>query len=329
MSQNTANSRAFIEAEQYSSFILRNLHDGLLPSSMYRNVTDFGSGTTLHIKTIGTVTIQDGAEEVPFDYQPIESGEIYMRIKDYIGDAWYITDDLREDGAQVDALMAERQSESTRAIQEVVESRYLRACNKAQVDDGTAASANVVNGFAHRLIADEDAGDGVRRLTLGAFIEMKLAFDKANVPMGGRVAILDPVCAATLDGLVQITHDVTAFGEKILSTGWQRDHQFLMNLYGWNIITSNRLDKGEHTGQVVGDPGTIEGTGQQTVANIFQCVADDNCKPIMMAWRRMPRVEGERNKDRRRDEFVTSARFGFGAQRADTLGILLTHYDRM
>jgi hypothetical protein len=38
----------------------------------------------------------------------------------------------------------------------------------------------------------------------------------------------------------------------------------------------------------------------------------------------MPKVEGERNKDLRRDEFVTSARWGFGTQRVDTLGIYIT-----
>ena len=53
-------------------------------------------------------------------------------------------------------------------------------------------------------------------------------------------------------------------------------------------------------------------------------LADDNTKPVMAAWRRMPKVEGERNKDLRRDEFVTSCRFGFGTQRVDTLGILIT-----
>jgi hypothetical protein len=37
--QLTTNTRAFIEAEQYSSFILLNLHDGLLPDSFYRNVS--------------------------------------------------------------------------------------------------------------------------------------------------------------------------------------------------------------------------------------------------------------------------------------------------
>ena len=53
MSQTRGNSTAFIEAEEYSAFILRNLNDGLLPGMFYRNVSDFGSGSTLHIKTVG------------------------------------------------------------------------------------------------------------------------------------------------------------------------------------------------------------------------------------------------------------------------------------
>lgn len=308
MAQNTSNSTAFIEAEQYSSFILRNLHDGLLPGVFYRNVSDFGSGTTLHIKTLGSVTIQDGAEEVPFDYSSIESGEVTLTITDYIGDAWYVTDDLREDGAQVDQLMTERQSESTRAIQETFETRFLKKCNTSQTD----ANANVINGFAHR-IGSAETND---IFALSHLISMKLAFDKANVPSAGRIFICDPVVEATLNGLVTVTHDVTPFGEKILTAGMARDHSFLMNLYGWNIITSNRLDTGDFS------DGTNAVTG--AVANIFMCLADDNTKPVMAAWRRMPSVEGDRNKDLRRDEFTTSARWGFGTQREDTLGILIT-----
>lgn len=308
MSQNRPNSTAFIEAEQYSSFILRNLTDGLLPGQFYRNVSDFGSGTTLHIKTVGTVTIQDGAEEVPFDYTPIESGEVTLTITDYVGDAWYVTDDLREDGAQVEALMAARSQESTRAIQETFETRFLRKCNTSQTD----ANANTVNGFAHRIASAETNNVA----SLKHFINMKLAFDKANVPTAGRVAIVDPVVAATMDGLISIGRDVTPFAENILANGFARDHTFLMNLYGWNIITSNRLDTGTFS------DGTT--SVSNAVANVFMCVADDNTKPIMAAWRRMPKVEGERNKDLRRDEYVTSARWGFGTQRKDTLGILIT-----
>jgi hypothetical protein len=54
------------------------------------------------------------------------------------------------------------------------------------------------------------------------------------------------------------------------------------------------------------------------------CVLDDQTKPIMGAWRRMPKSEGERNKDRARDEHVVRCRYGFGIQRVDTLGLLAT-----
>ena len=231
-----------------------------------------------------------------------------MTITDYVGDAWYVTDELREDGAQVEALMAARSSESTRAIQEIFETRFLRKCNTLQ----TNANANLVNGFAHRI--SSTAGSNVAALS--DIISMKLAFDKANVPTAGRILIVDPVVGATLDGLVSIGRDVTPFGQKILENGFSRDHQFLMNLYGFDIITSNRLDKGTWS------DGTT--SVSSAVANVALCVADDNCKPVMAAWRRMPRVEGARNKDLRRDEFVTSARWGFGGQRVDTLGIYIT-----
>lgn len=306
--QVTSNSQAFIEAEQYSSFILNNLHDGLLPQTFYRNVSDFGSGTTLHIKTVGTVTIQEAAEDTPLVYNPIESGEVSLQITNYIGDAWFVTDDLREDGSQIEQLMAARSVESTRALQETFESRFLSVCNSAQ----TNANPNTINGFAHRIASSETNNV----FALKHLIAMRLAFDKANVPDSGRVFICDPVVEATLNGLVTITHDVSPFGEMILKEGMARGQRFVMQLFGWDIITSNRLPTGTFS------DGTTSVTGG--VANIFMCVLDDNTKPIMAAWRRMPKVEGERNKDRARDEFVTRCRWGMGPQRVDTLGVLIT-----
>ena len=76
--------------EQYSSFILMNLHDGLLPETFYRNISDFMHGSTLNIKTVGSVTLQEAAEDVELVYNPIESGEITFAITEYVGDAWYV-----------------------------------------------------------------------------------------------------------------------------------------------------------------------------------------------------------------------------------------------
>lgn len=52
MSNTTQNTGAFINDEVYSSMIITNLHDVMLPEVFYRNVSDFGSGTTLTIKTV-------------------------------------------------------------------------------------------------------------------------------------------------------------------------------------------------------------------------------------------------------------------------------------
>ena len=231
-----------------------------------------------------------------------------MQLTDYVGDAWYITDDLREDGAQVEALAAARSVESTRAIQENFESRFLATCNAAQTD----ADPNNINGFAHRIASAET--DNV--FALKHLIAMKLSFNKANVPAAGRVFICDSVVDATLSNLVQITHDVSPFGQKIIEEGLATGQEFRMRIHGFDIITSNRLPTGTFS----------DGTTQVTnaVANVAMCVLDDQTKPIMAAWRRMPKVEGERNKDFARDEYVVRARWGFGAQRVDTLGVVIT-----
>ena len=310
MAQNTTNTTAFIEAEQYSQFILENLPDGMLPDTFVRDVSDFDSGTTLNIKTVGTATIQDVAENQAITYNAIDTDTVTLSITDYVGDGWYITDLLRMDAAQTEQLQAIRAKEATRALQEYYETRFLAVCNSAQ----TASGANNVNGFAHRKVA---SGTG-QIITLGDFRDMKLSFDKANVAQAGRVAIVDPVVEATLNGLVgaQAFTNNPMFGG-LVNEGFARNHKFVANIFGWDIYTSNRLAT---TASETVSGVTVTGG----VANVFMSVADDHSKPIMSAWRQMPKAEGGRNRELKRDEFDVVGRFGLGAQRVDTLGIVLT-----
>lgn len=308
--QLTTNTRAFIEAEQYSDFILTNLHDGLLPDTFYREVSDFMHGDTLHIKTVGSVTIQETEENVPLVYNPIETGEITMTITEYVGDAWYVLDDLREDGAQIEQLQAMRATEHTRALQERFETDFLAA---AAAPYAAASTGLPVNGFDHYIVSAN--GNGV--FLLDHLIDLRLAFDKANVPAEGRIFIVDPVVEATFNKQVSITNDVTQFAANILERGLASGQRFINNWFGWDILTSNRLYRGD------ADDGTTQISN--AVFNIGMCILDDQTKPIMAAWRRKPSVEGERNKDHRRDEFVDSARYGFGVQRVDTMCCVATH----
>ena len=322
MSQTTVNTTAFIEAQQYSQFISENLHDFLLPGGMYRDVSDFGSGTTLNIKTVGTVTIQDAAEDTPLTFNPIDTSTITLAITDYVGDAWRVTDDLREDGSQIDTLMAMRALESTRALGENHEGKFLAAANSAQ----TATNVGLVNGRPHRWIA---GGYGVttRVMSLSDFIAMKLAFDKANVPAAGRVALVDPIVEATINSLTNLVNvSNNPQFEGIITDGFARDHKFVRNIFGFDIYTSNFLPKKTATEALDASSYNLANTTAAIgdVANVFMCVADDNCKPVMHAWRRQPKTEGWRDHDNRGDKFQVTSRYGFGAQRVDTLGVVLT-----
>jgi hypothetical protein len=322
MAQLTSNTTAFIESQQYSQFILDNLHDYLLPEGMYRDVTDFGSGTTLNIKTVGTVTLQDAAEDTPLNFTNIDTGTITLAITDYIGDAWKVSDDLREDGSQVDTLMAMRAMESTRALGENHESRFLATANSAQ----TAAGLNLVNARPHRWVGS--AAANAHTITLADFVAMKLSFDKANAPAGGRIAIVDPIVEATLNSLisVQTVVDNTPQFVGILNEGFARDHKFVRNIMGWDVYTSNFVPS-ITAAEAINASGyglTSETAAIGDKANVFMCVADDSCKPVMHAWRRAPQTEGWRAEEERADKYQVTSRFGFGAQRVDTLGVILT-----
>jgi hypothetical protein len=304
-------NRQFVEAEIQSDFIYRILHDGLMPSAFWRDVSDFGRGDSIRIPSIGEAEVQELAEDAPFVYNPIETGAVFLQITDFFGDAYYVTDVMRQDGTNVDALLEARAQESTRAIQEHFETRAYATLNAAQ----TASDLNEVNEFKHRFVA---SGTNAT-MELQDLIDLRLAFDKAQVPSGGRVGFVDPVVGATLESKFQGVYNVDSnpVMQGLLEEGYMRDHRAIMDVFGWLIIGSNRLP--EVASETIDSVAVTNG-----VANIFMCVADDNCKPLMVAWRQQAMTEGERNKDRKRDEYVTSSRCGFGAARLDTLGIIIT-----
>lgn len=315
--QTTGNSTAFIEAQQYDNHILTNLHDGLLPSMLYRNVTNFTHGTTLNIKTIGAVTLQEITENEDLTYNPIDSGTVQLQGFEYIGGAWYVTDILRQDGNQVEALHSAQSIENARAIQEYFETKLLSTLNAGQ----NPSDRNLVNEFSHRFRAS-----GTNQTLADAdLIDMQLAFNKANAPMQGRIAIVDPVSAAAFSKRATLTSNLDASSsltQSLVKDGFAKEHQFVTSLYGWDIWTSNRLPTVSAETLTLFDGSSSASTSG--TANIFMCVADDNCAPGMVAWRQPPKTESGRNRSKKRDEFDQTARMAFGVQRVDTLGVIVT-----
>src|SRR5690606_17065775 len=221
-----------------------------------------------------SVTLQEAEEDAPLVYNPIETGEITFRITEYKGDAWYVTDDLREDGTNIDRLMAERAAESTRALQETFETDFLAVAGEYyEANPGP----HLINGFPHLIVSDGTNG----AFELDALIRMRLVFDKANVPSTGRVFIADPIVEATVNALVTISNDVIPFCQTILENVMASGHRFMMSLISSNIITTYRLPVGTHN-----DDSTTILDGE---ANIFMRILDGQTNPILSASRRMPK----------------------------------------
>jgi len=312
---NTSTNPAFIESQQYSNFILTTLKDGMLPGNLFRNVSDFGSGSVLDIKTIGEVTLQEVTEEESFTYNPIESGTVKMYITDYPGDAWYVTDEMRQDSTQLEALHAARGAESKRALQEHIETRYLETLNLGQ----TPSDDNAVI-FSHRFRC---AGTN-QTMTEKDMIDARLAADKAHWATGGRVMIVDPVVSASLSKQSLLVNNLDAVGQgfSLAKDGFDKDHSFVTMLHGWQVWTSNRLPTIDGETLALFDGTASEATSG--VVNIAMSIADDNAKPGMFAWRSLPKTETERDIDKRRDKFTMAARMGFGVQRKDTMICLIS-----
>lgn len=319
------NSSALRRAEVYSDMILDEIKHGFLPEGMHRDVTDFGDGDTLFITTFGEVVLRDLEEGQDTPIDSIDTGRITLDITKHQGAGAALTDEMKEDShqaAQFDSIIVPKM---LRAIQESYETDLL-----SQQSKQTAGNANAINGLAHRYVAS--GGAGARTMTIEDIIYMKLAFDEAGMPDMGRIMIVDPIVEATINSLTNIVNvSNNPRFEGMIETGFGKQMRFIKNIMGFDIMVSTRLPRLTAAETldttVAGLTQAPSGSGVAEIGDVVNqawCVADDSITPIMGAWRRMPTVAGERQESKRRDVFYSSARWGFGLQRPQSIGSIIT-----
>lgn len=181
-------------------------------------------------------------------------------------------------------------------------------------DGQTAGNLNLINGGAHRFV-----GTGTSQaIGLKDFAEAKFALQKANVPMTNLVAIVDPsveFTLSTLTNLVNVSNNPR--WEGIVRDGMSTGMKFLMNVYGFDVYASQNLKSGISE--------TIDGTAVTNgVANIFFSATSD-VLPFIGSLRQPPKVDSDYNKDMQREEYVTTARWGFKLYRPENLVTVITN----
>ncbi len=318
MSNVTANQQPLIKAQVFSEFMLEHIVDGYLPDGLHRDVSDFGDGDTLYIPVLGETVLRDYQEDTGVEFDAVDSGQISLTITEYVSAASYVTDKLKQDGYKAMALEQAIPKEHMRVIKDRYESDLLAQSNKQ-----TLSGPNDINGWSHRWVAASGATNGV--ITLEDFAYAKLAFDKARIPDQGRIAVVDAVTEMALN----ISVAAQAFTnnpqfEGIVNSGFAKGKRFVRNIYGFDVWVSDRLPTVTET--ITGGPTRAAGAKSITAgkANVFMSVLDDQHMPFMGAWRQAPSTEGFRNTTFKRDEYSTTARWGFGLQRPEALITVLS-----
>lgn len=319
MSGNVTNNQSpLIKAQVFSEFMLELIVDGYLPDGLHRDVSDFGDGSTLFIPVMGETVLRDYVEDTGVEFDPVDTGQIQLTITEYVSAASYVTDKLKQDAYKAAALEAAIPKEHLRVIKDRYETDMLAQANKQ-----TLGGTNSINTFAHRWVAASGATTGV--LTLEDFIYAKLSADKAFMPEENRIAIVDPLTEAAINLLAgNQAFNYNPMFKGIAESGFAKGKKFIRNLYGWDIYVSNRLARNSASETINGGPHGTSKTMVGGIANVFGCFADDQHTPFMGAMRQMPASEGFRNTTYKRDEYSTTARWGFGLQRPESLIVVVT-----
>ena len=302
ISSNTDMQR-LIRSEVYSSELKEILRDEMQAQRYVRMLDGFPDGDTFTIPTIGETTVADYTEDAAVSYVPMDTAEFSFTVDKYLQSASYMTKKAAQDSFYSAQLEARFVPEQERAIME-----HFETTTFASPEVGVSAnSAETTDGVAHRI-----AGGNSGRLELADFAFARYALKKSNVPDRGMVAIVDPSVEYqlnTLTNLVNVSNN--PMWEGIVRDGIATGMRFVANVYGFDVYTSNYLKA------TVADAALLEADGTTAadfstnngVANLFFS-SDAGANPFVGAWRQMPEVDYEYNKDYQRHEYVTTARYG-------------------
>lgn len=302
ISSNTDMQR-LIRSEVYSSELKEILRDEMQAQRYVRMLDGFPDGDTFTIPTIGETTVADYTEDAAVSYVPMDTAEFSFTVDKYLQSASYMTKKAAQDSFYSAQLEARFVPEQERAIME-----HFETTTFASPEVGvTANSAETTDGVAHRI-----AGGNAGRIELADFAFARYALKKSNVPDRGMVAIVDPSVEYqlnTLTNLVNVSNN--PMWEGIVRDGIATGMRFVANVYGFDVYTSNYLKN------TVADAALLEADGTTAqdfstnngVANLFFS-SDAGANPFVGAWRQMPEVDYEYNKDYQRHEYVTTARYG-------------------
>jgi hypothetical protein len=312
----TINLDVLTRSELWSGTLKEALKDELQAQKWVKLLNGFPDGTTFTIPSIGDLPVRNYTEDTGVTYDSMDTGEFQFTISEYVSSATYITAKARQDVYYASQLEASFLPKQLRAIMEKYETDVLALGAGGASGGQTVSAQNQINGVDHRFTATGSSAV----ITVADFAKARYALKKANVPDRNLIAIVDPSVEYTLNtlsNLVNVSNNPR--WEGIVSSGIASGMSFIKNVYGFDVYTSNYLPVAGTTGsETVNSVAVSNG-----VCNLFFSATSD-ILPFVGAWRQMPKVDGEWNKDFQREEYVTTARYGLKVYRPENLVVVLS-----
>jgi len=306
MAHTTANTSLLIRSEVWANELKEILRDELMAMQYVDWMSNFPDGDTFTIPSIGTGDVDDYVEGEAINYRPLDTGEFQFQITEYLSSGNYITRKAEQDAFYASQLMAKFVPEQERAMMVRLEGDIL-----ALQSQQTAADNNTINGADHRFVATGTSNS----MSVADLAKVRYSLKKANVPDRNLIGIVDPSVEYdfnTITNLVNVSDNPR--WEGIVSDGIASGMKFVKSIYGIDLWTSNHL-------------ATLPAETLDTVAvagfkgNLFFS-ADSSVTPFKGAWRQMPMVDVEFNKDLQRTETVTTARYGVKLYRPENFVVV-------
>ena len=315
----TSSNDHLIRSNLWSARLKEILEDELMGTRYVDMITDFPDGDTINIPSIGQAEVNDYSEDASIQYNAMDTGNFTFSITDYKSSATYITEKMKQDSFYMDRLVSAFVPKQSRAIMKSMEVDILKQPTPAVASGQTTDDANVINGADHRWIG---SGTG-ETIAVADFAKARYALQMANVPMTNLVAVVHPSVEyelSTLANIVNVSNNPR--WEGIVRDGISTGMQFLANIYGFDVYTSQNL----HVNTASEAIGGV--TAAAGVNNLFFSAAQD-VLPIVGNIRQAPKVDSEFNKDRQREEYVTTCRYGFKFFRPENMVVVVTDTDQV
>ncbi len=314
----TANMSQLTRSELWSSELKDILRDEMQAQKYVRMLDGFPDGDVFTIPSIGQLQVDNYEEDTDVLFRPMDTGEFQFSITEYLSSATYITNKAKQDAFYADQLISAFVPEQERAIMAHFERTTL-----ATPEVGVAAnSQELIDGIQHRW-AGSATGSFI---SITDFARARYALKKLNVPDTNLVAIVDPSTEYTLNTLTNLVSvSDNPRWEGIISDGIATGMKFVKNIYGFDVYTSNYLKTATDNAltNAAASPANQDFSTVNGKVNLFFS-ASSNVMPFVGAWRQQPKVDFEYNKNKQRDEYVTTARYGVKLYRPENMVRVVT-----